>query len=225
MTPTHYDGNVTPGGAPQVRELSTATILKVAVDEKMSNNAYLLTCRSTGSQILVDAAADAEVLMALVDSERLEAVVTTHQHWDHHRALPDVVARTNAAVLVGASDADAVTEQTGVSVTRRLAHGDVVACGRVTLEVIALQGHTPGSVALVLHDPVDGVHLFTGDSLFPGGPGRTTGDEAFDSLMTDLQRRVFDRFPDDTWFYPGHGTDSTLGAERGSIPEWLERRW
>jgi glyoxylase-like metal-dependent hydrolase (beta-lactamase superfamily II) len=91
--------------------------------------------------------------------------------------------------------------------------------------VIHLVGHTPGSIALLYDDPEGTPHLFTGDSLFPGGPGRTTRGEDFDSLMADLQAKVFDRLPDETWFYPGHGNDSTLGAERPHIPEWLARRW
>ncbi len=97
--------------------------------------------------------------------------------------------------------------------------------GRSTLEVIHLAGHTPGSIALLYDDPDGTPHLFTGDSLFPGGPGKTPGPEDFDSLMADLRAKVFDRLPDETWFYPGHGNDSTLGAERGSIPDWLARRW
>jgi glyoxylase-like metal-dependent hydrolase (beta-lactamase superfamily II) len=91
--------------------------------------------------------------------------------------------------------------------------------------VIHLVGHTPGSVALLYDDPDGTPHLFTGDSLFPGGAGRTTNPSDFDTLMDDLRTKVFDRLPDETWFYPGHGNDSTLGAERDSIPEWLARRW
>jgi glyoxylase-like metal-dependent hydrolase (beta-lactamase superfamily II) len=103
--------------------------------------------------------------------------------------------------------------------------GGTVPVGTCSLEVIHLRGHTPGSIALLYRDPSGYPHLFTGDSLFPGGPGRTTGGSDFDSLMADLQAKVFGKLPDQTWFYPGHGKDSTLGAERPSIPEWLARRW
>jgi len=220
-----YTGDVAPGGEPDVREAGGLTITKLAVDPEMSNNCYLLLCRATGDQVLVDAAAEPQRLLDLVGDRGLATVVTTHQHWDHHRALADVVASTGADTVVGAPDADAVTEQTGVEVTRRVEHGDTVSVGDCTLEVIAIAGHTPGSIALLYDDPDGHPHLFTGDSLFPGGPGRTTTPDGFDSLMSDLQSRVFDRLPDETWFYPGHGDDSTLRAERPSIPEWLARGW
>ncbi|MFC6044201.1 MBL fold metallo-hydrolase [Nocardioides hankookensis] len=221
-----YTGEVSPGGDADVRELSGLTITKVAVDEKMSNNCYLLRCHDTGEQVLIDAAASPEVLLPLIGDAGLTSVVTTHQHWDHHRALADVVAATGADVLVGAPDAAAVTEQTDVPVTRELAHGDTVPVGTCTLEVIAIAGHTPGSVALVYRDPSGSPHLFTGDSLFPGGVGNTFGDKAaFAQLIDEVEAKVFGTLPDDTWFYPGHGNDSTLGAERASLPEWRSRGW
>ena len=104
-------------------------------------------------------------------------------------------------------------------------HGDTVTLGDCSLEVIHLRGHTPGSIAL-LHRDADGTpHLFSGDSLFPGGPGKTWSAEDFTSLMDDLESRVFDQLPDETWFYPGHGDDSTLGAERPHLGEWRARGW
>ncbi|WP_043642965.1 MBL fold metallo-hydrolase [Nocardioides alkalitolerans] len=221
-----YTGEVAPGGAPDVRELPGLTITKVAVDPKMSNNAYLLRCTATGSQVLVDAAAEPERLLPLIGENGLDAVVTTHQHWDHHRALADVVRATGAATFVGAADADAVTEQTGVPVSRRLQHGDVLHVGKLDLGVIALAGHTPGSVALVYDDRSGTPHLWTGDSLFPGGVGSTFGDaDAFAMLVDEVENKVFGTLPDSTWFYPGHGNDSTLGAERPHLAEWRARGW
>lgn len=221
-----YTGAVSPGGPADVRELAQLRIAKVAVDEQMSNNCYLLTCRESGEQLLVDAAAEPSTLLPLVGSAGLSTVVTTHQHWDHHRALGEVVAATGAEVLAGEPDAAAITEQTGVEVTRPLRHGDTVTVGRCTLEVIALAGHTPGSVALLYDDPEGHPHLWTGDSLFPGGVGNTFGDaDAFRQLVDEVGTKVFDRLPDETWFYPGHGGDSTLGAERPHLPEWRERGW
>jgi glyoxylase-like metal-dependent hydrolase (beta-lactamase superfamily II) len=224
-----YTGDVTVGGAPDVRELGPLTITKVAVDPKMSNNCYLLRCTDTGDQVLIDAAAEPATLLPML-AGGLSAVVTTHQHWDHHRALADVVGATGAAVVAGEPDADAITDQTGVEVTRRVAHGDTVAVGSCELEVIALAGHTPGSIALLYVDPADGghPHLFTGDSLFPGGVGGTFGDDKealFRQLLDEVEHKVFDRLPDDTWFYPGHGSDSTLGSERPHLPEWRDRGW
>lgn len=221
-----YTGEVEPGGSPDVRELDALTITKVAVDREMSNNCYLLTCRHTGDQVLVDAAAEPERLLPLIGDAGLAAVVTTHQHWDHHRALAEVVAATSAEVLAGAPDAAAITEQTGVPVGRQLRQGDKVAVGDCTLEVIALAGHTPGSIALLYDDPAGHPHLFTGDSLFPGGVGNTFGDEAaFVQLIDEVETKVFQRLPDETWFYPGHGNDSTIGAERPHLAEWRARGW
>ena len=108
-----YTGEVKPGGAADTRELSVLTVTKVAVDPEMSNNAYLLRCNATGDQVLIDAAAEPATLLPLIGDGGLAAVVTTHQHWDHHRALSEVVAATGATVVVGTPDADAVTEQTG----------------------------------------------------------------------------------------------------------------
>lgn len=221
-----YKGRVTPGGAPDVRELAEMVITKVAVDDQMSNNCYLLRCRRTDAQLLVDAADDSARLLEMVGPDGLSGVVTTHQHWDHHRALADVVGATGARTYAGTDDAAAITEQTGVGVDVPLADGDAVRFGECELSVIHLVGHTPGSVALLYDDPAGTPHLFTGDSLFPGGVGNTFGDaEAFRTLLADVRSKVFDRLPDETWFYPGHGDDSTLGTERPHLDEWAERGW
>ena len=225
MVTVSYTGAVRPGGEADVRELDRLRVTKVAVDPQMSNNCYLLTCRETGDQVLVDAAAEAGTLLPLIGQAGLTTVVTTHQHWDHHRALAEVVAATGAAVVAGEPDADAITEQTGVEVTRRVGDGDTVAVGSCSLEVIQLVGHTPGSIALRYADPEGHDHVFTGDSLFPGGVGKTWSADDFASLVDDVESKLFDRLDDDTWFYPGHGDDSTLGAERASVPEWRARGW
>jgi glyoxylase-like metal-dependent hydrolase (beta-lactamase superfamily II) len=223
-----YDGSVKPGSGAQVRELSDLRITKVAVDEQMSNNCYLLTCRSTGDQVLIDAAAEPETLLPLVGDAGLTTVVTTHQHWDHHRALAEVVEATGARTVAGEPDAAAITEHTGVAVDRAVVDGETVAVGDCTLEVIRITGHTPGSICLLYRDDAAGghPHLWTGDSLFPGGVGNTFGDsDAFAQLIDDVEAKIFGRLPDDTWFYPGHGDDSTLGAERSQLGEWRERGW
>jgi len=221
-----YTGNVTAGAGPDVRELAHLTITKVAVDEKMSNNCYLLRCKETGDQVLIDAAAEPETLLPLIGTSSLSTVITTHQHWDHHRALADVVAATGAEVVAGLPDADAITEQTGVPITRSVKHGDLVSVGTCVLHVLAIAGHTPGSIALLYVDPSGHSHLFTGDSLFPGGVGSTFGDAAaFTQLIDEVGTKIFGTLPDDTWFYPGHGGDSTLGAERPHVAEWRARGW
>jgi glyoxylase-like metal-dependent hydrolase (beta-lactamase superfamily II) len=215
-----YTGTVTVGGPADERVLPDLSIRKVAVGP-MDNNSYLLRCTETGDQLLIDAANDAETLLALIDGE-LSTVVTTHQHWDHIQALETVVGRTQAVTVAGVEDAPAIPVRTAQPVN----DGDRISVGRVPLEIVHLTGHTPGSIA-VLFQPRDGApHLFTGDSLFPGGPGNTWGDPArFTSLMDDLERKVFDRLPDETWVYPGHGKDTTLGAERPHLGEWRARGW
>lgn len=219
-----YTGDVVPGGPADVRELPELTIRKLAVSQ-MHNNVYLLTCRRTGEQLLVDAADDAPTILAMVRGSgngELATVVTTHQHWDHTRALADVVATTAARTVSGIEDADALP----APVDLRVAQGDRVAVGQVTLDVIHLRGHTPGSIALAYADPEGHTHLWTGDSLFPGGVGNTKNPgQSFDSLIEDVTTRVFDVYDDDTWFYPGHGADSTLGRERPHLGEWRERGW
>ena len=221
-----YTGDVQVGGPTQVRVLDELEIRKAAVGP-MQNNAYLLTCRAGGAQLLIDAADDPDRLLALLQegTTQLDLVVTTHRHPDHHRALASIVAVTGATVAAGADDADAIAEATDIAVTQRLHDGDTVRVGNVALTVVALRGHTPGSVALAYREPGGRVHLFTGDSLFPGGVGKTSGPEAFGQLYRDVVERVFDRFGDDTWVYPGHGADTTLGAERGHLPEWRARGW
>jgi glyoxylase-like metal-dependent hydrolase (beta-lactamase superfamily II) len=221
-----YTGEVTPGGTPDVRELSKLIVTKVAVDPQMSNNCYVLRCRATDEQVLIDAADDAPMLLRVLGDAGASKVITTHQHWDHHRALPDVAATTGAVVVAGQADAAAITEQTGVEVDDQVTDGDTIEFGDARLEVIHLVGHTPGSIALLYDDPDGTPHLFTGDSLFPGGVGNTFGDEgAFRSLLHDVSAKLFDRLPDETWFYPGHGNDSQLGVERPHLKEWQARGW
>jgi glyoxylase-like metal-dependent hydrolase (beta-lactamase superfamily II) len=215
-----YTGDVTRGGPADVRETAALRLTKVSVGP-MDNNAYLLECRETGERCLVDAADDAATLLALLGDGRLEQVVTTHRHADHWQALAEVVEATGARTAAGQADTEAIPVPTDVP----LADGDRIQVGQVTLEVISLVGHTPGSVALLREDAEGHPHLFTGDSLFPGGVGKTSGPDTFSTLVDDVEHKLFDRLPDDTWFYPGHGRDSTLGAERPALPEWRARGW
>ena len=215
-----YRGKVKPGGPSDVRELTDLMITKFAVSE-MSNNVYVLRCRHTDEQVLIDAADEADRILSTIGTDGLTGVVTTHRHWDHHRALRRVVEATHAETVAGTDDADELP----VKVDRTVDDGDTVTVGRSTLEVIHLVGHTPGSIALLYDDPTGTPHLFTGDSLFPGGVGKTGSPEDFTSLIGDVQTKIFDRLPDETWFYPGHGDDSTLGAERPHLAEWRARGW
>jgi glyoxylase-like metal-dependent hydrolase (beta-lactamase superfamily II) len=212
-----YTGNVTAGGPPDTRDLRDLSITKVSVGP-MDNNAYLL--RSGSEQLLIDAANEPARLLELT-GPTLATVVTTHRHPDHWQGLTEVVKSTGAASLAHTDDAAGIPVITGT-----LTDGDTVAVGDCTLEVIHVVGHTPGSIVLLYQDPDGTAHLFTGDCLFPGGVGNTDRDAGrFTSLINDVERKLFDRLPDDTWFYPGHGKDSTLGAERPHIAEWRARGW
>jgi glyoxylase-like metal-dependent hydrolase (beta-lactamase superfamily II) len=217
-----YTGNVTVGGPADLRELPGALIAKLAVGS-FDNNAYLIRCTATGEALLIDAAAEADRLVEFVRTggEPAATVLTTHRHPDHWQALASVVAETGARTLAGEHDADGIP----VPTDRLLKHGDRVQVGDLELAAIELRGHTPGSIALYYADPDGTGHLFTGDSLFPGGVGRTTKPADFQQLIGDVSSRLFDAYDDDTWFYPGHGADSTLGAERPHLDEWRERGW
>ncbi|ABK75997.1 MBL fold metallo-hydrolase [Mycolicibacterium smegmatis] len=219
-----YTGHVEPGTAAR-RTLADATIVKASVGP-MDNNCYLVTCRSTGETLLIDAANDAEVIIGLVEQHapKVSLIVTTHQHQDHWLALQAVTEATGAPTAAHALDAGALP----VKPDRILSDGDKITVGNLTFDAIHLQGHTPGSVALALAgaDGADGpTHLFTGDCLFPGGVGKTWKPGDFETLLGDVTTKVFDVYDDRTVVYPGHGDDTTLGAERPSLAEWRERGW
>jgi len=214
-----YTGDVKVGGASDTRNTGPLSITKIAVGP-MDNNAYFLRCTSSGDVLLVDAANEPDRLLRELGDDRLGRIVTTHQHFDHWQGLPELFAATGAPVAAHPLDAGELP----VEKVEPLEDGDTVSVGDCELSVIHLVGHTPGSIALLYRGP-DRPHLFTGDSLFPGGVGRTTSPEDFASLIDDVQHKLFEKLPDDTWVYPGHGSDTTLGAERPSLGEWRARGW
>jgi glyoxylase-like metal-dependent hydrolase (beta-lactamase superfamily II) len=220
----NYTGHVEPQHAAR-RTLPGASIVKVSVGP-MDNNAYLVTCSATGETLLIDAANDAEILLDLIEryAPKLSLIVTSHQHFDHWQALERVAKTTGVPTAAHQLDAEPLP----VPPDRILANGDTITIGELTFDVIHLQGHTPGSVALALDgaDPETGAtHLFTGDCLFPGGVGKTWEDGAFEQLLEHVSSRVFDVYGDSTVVYPGHGDDTTLGTERPHLSEWKERGW
>ncbi|HEY7053636.1 MAG TPA: MBL fold metallo-hydrolase [Mycobacterium sp.] len=217
----NYTGHVDPGAATR-RTLPGATIIKASVGP-MDNNAYLVTCSETGETLLIDAANDADDLVALIreHAPKLALILTSHQHFDHWQALQAVAEATGAPTAAHEIDADGLP----VTPDRMLTHGDTVQVGNLTFDVIHLRGHTPGSVALALNGVGDATQLFTGDCLFPGGVGKTWQPGDFDQLLSDVTSRVFDVYDDSTVIYPGHGDDTTLGAERPNLGEWKERGW
>ncbi|MFV8174868.1 MBL fold metallo-hydrolase [Mycolicibacterium peregrinum] len=227
MTSPHIavDDTYTGHQAPQTaarRTLPNASIIKVSVGP-MDNNAYLVTCNSTGETLLIDAANDAEVLLDVIKQQtpKLSLIVTSHQHFDHWQALEAVAEVTGAPTAAHSLDAEPLP----VTPDRILADGDTITIGDLTFDVIHLQGHTEGSVALALKSPDGVTHLFTGDCLFPGGVGKTWQPGDFERLLGDVSTKVFDVYDDRTVVYPGHGDDTTLGTERPHLGEWRERGW
>ncbi|MBP3043223.1 MBL fold metallo-hydrolase [Arthrobacter jiangjiafuii] len=210
-------------------DLQNVTIRSRSVGS-LDNNVYVITAKDSGSQVLIDAADDLPAIRELLAEAaadtaapaHVELIATTHSHWDHVRALAAAVQETGARTAAGAEDVPDILVPTDVP----LGHGDIRRFDGFELEAIKLRGHTPGSVALLYRDPAGPAHLFTGDSLFPGGLGNTQKDpERFASLYADVVERVFDYLPDDTVVHPGHGAGTTLGAERPHLQEWKERGW
>ncbi|BBZ76343.1 hypothetical protein MANY_16800 [Mycolicibacterium anyangense] len=218
-----YTGHVEPQASAR-RTLPGATIIKTSVGP-MDNNAYLVTCSSTGQSLLIDAANDPQLLVELVGEHapKLALILTSHQHFDHWQALAAVAEATGAPTAAHQLDAEPLP----VTPDRLLAGGDTIDVGDLTFDVIHLRGHTPGSVALALRPSGErtATHLFTGDCLFPGGVGKTWEPGAFEELLSDVSSRLFDVYGDDTVVYPGHGDDTTLGAERPHLQDWRERGW
>ena len=212
-----------------IHSLRDITIRRISVSE-MNNNVYLLTAKASGAQFLIDAADDLPAIKQMIEDSaadttatpKLALIATTHQHWDHVRALPGLVEATGAKTSAGVDDADALP----VPVDVLLHHGAVGNFDGFDIAAVHLRGHTPGSIAYVYLDPEGPAHIFSGDSLFPGGVGNTQNDAArFTSLLNDVSERLFEAYPDDTVVHPGHGDPTTLGAERPHLAEWRERGW
>jgi glyoxylase-like metal-dependent hydrolase (beta-lactamase superfamily II) len=188
------------------------------------NDSYVVSCGDTGSAVVIDAASEAERILDACRDLHVSSVLTTHGHLDHIGALDPVKDSLGVPWLLHSED----VEIAGRSPDQALVDGAEIAFGRVALHVIHTPGHTPGSVSFVF-EPADEseVHvLFSGDTLFPGGPGATRWDYSdFGQIMDSLEMRLFPRLPDGTVVHPGHGNDTTIGAERPHLAEWRARGW
>jgi glyoxylase-like metal-dependent hydrolase (beta-lactamase superfamily II) len=215
-----YTGHVEPDGPWQDRQDGDLFVRKLSVEE-MDNNVYVIACAVTDTALLVDAAARPDRLREALEGFDPVAVVQTHGHWDHVRAWEDLRRDPGLQMWGHRGDADLFPGP----LDSELAHGDVIEVGEIAVEVLHVPGHTDGSLLFLVQGD-ERPHLFSGDTLFPGGPGNTWGDpDRFRQIMDGLEREVFARLPDETWVYPGHGDDTTLGAARPKLPEWRERGW
>lgn len=180
----------------------------------LDNNVFLARCAATAQGVIIDAAAMPERILEMAAGTDVIAVLTTHGHWDHVGAAATVADALGVPIYIGAEDAalaklpDALALEPGP-----------MRVGDLDLEIITTPGHTPGSRCIKVE------HLiFTGDTLFPGGPGATGSPAAFEQIMQSLDTRLFTQ-EDATMILPGHGLDTTIGAERGAVEEWRQRGW
>ena len=182
------------------------------------NNVFVLRCKATGEGVLIDAANEHELLLELCEQLGVKRVLETHGHWDHIQAIP---AMREAGYEVAVTRADA-PRLVDVGYDVFLDDKEVVEIGRMRLHTIHNPGHTEGSISFqVANTPL----LFTGDTLFPGGPGNATfegGD--FTTIIESVEQKLF-VFPDDTIVLPGHGSNTTIGTERPHLQEWVDRGW
>ena len=183
----------------------------------IDNNVHVVRCKQSGEALLVDAANEHELLLELCSRLGVRKVVETHGHWDHVQAVAQV-RDAGYEVAVAAADASMLPSYDMI-----IEDGEVIEVGRLRVRAIATPGHTPGSVCF----HVEGTPLlFSGDTLFPGGPGATRipgGD--FASIIRSIDERIFSRFGPDTIVLPGHGLDTTVGTELPHLQEWVDRGW
>jgi glyoxylase-like metal-dependent hydrolase (beta-lactamase superfamily II) len=189
-------------------------IVKVPHMGPVDNNGYILSCRETGEAVIIDAPEEPEKLLREVGDAKVKAIIITHRHGDHTAGLKVMKERSGAPVACHPADASALP----IAPSLRLKDGDTFRVGKVQLAVKHTPGHTPGALCLVT-----GKHVFTGDTLFPGGPGRTGTPEAFRQVKESITRQLLP-LPDDTAVYPGHGDDTSIRQAREEIRGFDSRR-
>ena len=189
--------------------------VKVAVVGPLDNNVYLIEDTASGDALLIDAADDAAAILEFVGDTPVIGVFTSHGHWDHHQAVPAVPQALDAPFMLHALDQPIAGKDPDVNI-----EAGTLNIGETVATVAHTPGHTPGSVCLSLPGVV-----FTGDTLFPGGPGATRFDHSsFATIIDSLERELF-TLPDGTVVFPGHGASTTIGTERPHLASWIERGW
>ena len=190
------------------------TVSRIVVGQ-LDNNAYLIEDVATSDTLIVDAADEANRILDFVGDRAVVGVFTTHGHWDHHQAIPEVTHALDVPFMLHPLDAGIAAKRIDVETV-----SGAMTIGSTEATVLHTPGHTPGSVCLAL----EGVVL-TGDTLFPGGPGATRFDHSsFTTIIDSLEARLF-VLPDETVVLPGHGDSTTIGTERPQLASWIERGW
>jgi glyoxylase-like metal-dependent hydrolase (beta-lactamase superfamily II) len=182
----------------------------------MGNNCYILIDPASQEALIIDAAWEPERILKEVEGLKVGRILTTHGHHDHHDALDPVRQNLGVPGGIGAGDADMLKTPPDFTI----ADGEAFRFGSQQVRSIHTPGHTPGSTCFLI-----GKHLFTGDTLFPGGPGNTRKDpQRFAEIIASIRSRLF-TLPEDTVVYPGHGADTTIGTEKPHLQEWIDRGW
>ena len=180
----------------------------------LENNVYVLECPETHDALLFDGCFEPDTIIAGCDGANVVAIVQTHGHMDHVQALPALKEKLNVPVYAHTGD------DYPVPIDNEVSDGDVIPFGARSVKALHTPGHTPGGTCYL-----SGMHLVSGDTLFPGGPGNTWGNEAaFKEIVESIRAKLF-VLPDETAVYPGHGNDTTIGAEKPHLEEWIERGW
>lgn len=176
-------------------------------------NAYIIYCRESGDSVLIDAPGDADLIREKLEGSKVQGILLTHGHVDHVMALEELHSELGAPLAVHEKDAGALP----VEAYRLLRDGDIIECGKVRLETFHVPGHTPGSLSFKVGD-----YLVSGDTMFPGGPGKTGTPQDFKQILTSIREKML-TLPDRTIVLPGHGDSTTIGSERALIKGFLAR--
>ncbi len=187
--PLHYDGEI------QITKINMGPY---------NNNGYIVACAETKEAVIIDTPAEPEKLLNELGDVQVKAILITHGHQDHLLGFEEITGQVDAPVGVGEADVELLPSPPGII----LMDGATMELGNQTIQFLSTPGHTSGSTCLLI-----GKHLFSGDTLFPGGPGKSRSPEALKQVIDSITRKLL-VLPDDTAVYPGHGDDSTIGQAR-----------
>lgn len=193
-------------------ETETFRVRKFCVGP-LENNVYIVACATTGTAVIIDAADEPDRIALETSDVSPIAILTTHGHFDHVQAAASIRDRLSIPFRIHAAD----EKLAGIEADEALSDGESITVGGIEIKAVHNPGHTPGSTSFL----IDG-HVFTGDTLFPGGPGATANRDAFSQIIDSIRVRLFTLMPE-TLVLPGHGLDTTIGTEFSSLDSWIAR--